>query len=112
MNQETVDRLEKEVGTAYKAFKIAEKVYREKELDYCKKSRRFMQADYELALTDGRLKKIPPKVKKEPKPFEMSLNQIKAIADKLGINLTIEQPEQIEVEIIPESEKKEDIDEA
>jgi hypothetical protein len=78
--------------------------------DYLKKSRRYRSFDYELALTDGRLKKIPPGgEKKEKKQLELTLGQLKSIAETLGVNITIEEPEEeleIPTEILEEDHKE------
>ena len=94
MNAETVNRCRKEADSAYIIYAEAKRIFIDAQADYLKKVRRFRNYDYELALTDGRLKKIPPsRVQKETKQPELTLEQLKAIANKLGVNISIETPE-------------------
>ncbi|MBE3140252.1 MAG: hypothetical protein IMZ53_06685, partial [Thermoplasmata archaeon] len=56
--------------------------------------------DYQLALTDGRLKKIPAQGEhKEKKQPELTLDQLKSIAETLGVNITIEEPQEVSEEV-------------
>jgi len=87
MDQETVDQARKEAEEAYVIYAGLEKQYKAARDDYLKKSRRFYDYDHCLALTDGRLKKIPPSQKKEKKPAVLTLEQIQNIADILGIKI-------------------------
>jgi hypothetical protein len=91
MDKETVERAKKESDEAYLVYSNLKAQYQEAEKDWLKKSRRFQDFDYQLALVDGRFKKLPPagecKQKKEP---ELSLDQIKTIATNLGINISVE----------------------
>ena len=109
MDKETVDRVRKEAEEAYLVYANLKETYIIAEADWLKKSRRFRSFDYELALTDGRLKKIPPGGHKEKKQPELTLEQLKSIAMTLGVNITIEEPEE-ESEVI-EDILKEDIEE-
>lgn len=96
MDQETVNRCRKEAEESYLVYANLKEQYLEAEKDWLKKSRRFRSFDYELALTDGRLKKIPSggekKVKKAP---ELTLEQLKSIAATLGVSISVEEPETV-----------------
>jgi len=97
MDKETVDRAMKEAEEAYTKMSLLKDAYLKAEKDYLKKGARFRNFDYELAQTDGRLKKVSPKgERKDKKQPELTLDQIKGIADKLGIKLTVETEEVIE----------------
>ena len=96
MDKETVERARKDAEEAYVKLALLKDAYFKAESDYVKKSARFRNFDYELAQSDGRLKKLPSqgtkKVKKQP---ELSLEQLRSIAEKLGFNLNnIEEPEE------------------
>jgi hypothetical protein len=96
VDKETVDIAQKEAELAYQKFSLLKDAYFKAEADYIKKNSRFRNFDYQLALTDGRLKKLPPqrtkKVKKQP---ELTIEQLRSIAEKLGFNLNdIEEPEE------------------
>jgi hypothetical protein len=90
MDKETVDCLRKESEEAYKVLVNAREVYKLAENTYQKKNDRYMKADYELALVDGRLKKLPahiPGMKGAPKPINLTLEQIRGIAKVLGVSI-------------------------
>ena len=91
MDKETVDKAKKESDEAYLVYSNLKAQYQEAEKNWLKKSRRFQDFDYQLALTDGRFKKLPPagECKQKKKP-ELSLDQIKTIAANLGINISVE----------------------
>ena len=94
MDKQSVDLMQKEAEEAFVKLSLLKDAYYKAESDYLKKLNRFRSADYSLALTDGRLKKIPAAgEKKEKKQPELTLDQIKGIAEKLGIHLTVTQPE-------------------
>lgn len=102
MDQETVNRVRKEAEEAYLIYANLKEQYLSAEKDWLKKSRRFKAFDYELAQTDGRLKKIKTtddgrKTKKQP---ELTLDQLQAIAAKLGVNITVNEPEETDQETI------------
>ena len=103
MDKETVERAQKEAEEAYVKLSLLKDAYFKAESDYVKKSARFRNFDYELAQIDGRLKKVAPsgskKTKKQP---ELTLDQLKSIAEKLGFNLnTIEEvEEEVDEEVI------------
>lgn len=111
MDKETVDSCRKEAEAAYTIYHEIEGRYLIAQADYLKKSRRFRSFDYELALTDGRLKVIPPGgERKEKKQPELTLEQLKNIAATLGVNITVEEPEEesellIDFEDIEKKEK-------
>lgn len=89
VTKEQVDILQKEAELAYQKLSLLKDAYFKAESDYIKKLSAFKNLDHRLALIDGRLKKIPPsserKVKKQP---ELTLDQLKSIASKLGFDLT------------------------
>lgn len=91
MDKETVKRAQREAEEAYTKLALLKDAYWKAEADYVKKVSRFRNFDYELALVDGRLKKLPPQEgKKEKKPPELTLDQLKSIAAKLGIQIPVE----------------------
>jgi len=103
MDKETVERAQKEAEEAYTKLSLLKDAYFKAEADYVKKCARFRNFDYELAQIDGRLKKVTPSTaKKEKKQPELTLDQLKAIAQKLGFNLNnIEEPkEEVDEETI------------
>ena len=93
MDKETVDQAQKDAEVAWTKFSLLKDAYSKAESDYVRKVNKFHRLDHALALEDGRLKKLQPsdsskrKPKKQPK---LTLDQIKGIAEKLGIKLTIE----------------------
>ncbi len=93
--KEEVDETKKEVQTFYNAYLII-KVAHDRAYDKWIKSRaKFESLDYQLALTDGRFKVVPsPEKRKEKKQPELTMEQIKEIAEKLGIVISIEEPEE------------------
>lgn len=89
VTKEQVELLRKEAEVSYQKYSLLRDAYTKAESDYFKKSRRFQNLDHELALIDGRLKKIPSSgERKEKKQPELTLDQLKAIAEKLGFDLT------------------------
>ena len=94
MDKETVAKARKESEEAYLVYANLKSTYLQAESDWLKKSRRFKDFDYQLALTDGRLKQIPSgEERKQKKQPELSLDQLKAIAEKLGVNISVETEE-------------------
>jgi hypothetical protein len=92
MDKETVERAKKESDEAYLIYSNMKEQYKAAEQDWLKKSRRFKDFDYKLALTDGRLKKIPPAGEcKQKKTPELTLEQLRTIAEKLGVNITVDE---------------------
>ena len=91
MDKETVDLTRKEAEEAFEVYIKAKKVYEEAANHYMKLNRRFQSFDYELALTDGRLKVYKTAQPKEVKPATLSLLQLQSIAEALGIKLDPEQ---------------------
>jgi hypothetical protein len=106
MDKETVDLARKESEEAYLIYANLKATYLSAEQDWLKKSRRFKDFDYQLALVDGRLKKIPSggehKEKKQP---ELTLEQLKSVIAKLGVNLVIEEPQEIIEEVLEITEE-------
>ena len=94
MDKETVDRTRKEAEEAWTKLSILKDAHFKAEAEYIKKLSRFRNFDYELALTDGRLKKIPARekrgVKKQP---ELTMEQLRHIAATLGVNISVENEE-------------------
>ncbi len=106
MDKSTVDQARKEAEEAYIKFSLLRDAFIKAETNYFKKLRRFKEVDYELALTDGRLKKIPAgekgrETKKQP---ELTLDQLKSIAAKLGVNISVEEHEEELGEEVEEDE--------
>ena len=94
MTKETVDQARKEAELAYTKFALLKDAYLKAEADYLHKSRRFQNFDRELAEVDGRLKKIPPQgQRKEKKPPELTVDQLRKIAATLGINIAVDEDE-------------------
>jgi hypothetical protein len=90
MDKETVEKLRQEAKDAYKDLKEIESIYLERKRLYCEKSQRFMQADHELAMEDGRYKKLPSKAHgptSRTKLDKLTMQQIYSLAKKLGVNL-------------------------
>jgi len=96
VTKEQVDVAQKEAELAYQKLSLLKDAYFKAETDYIRKSRCFQDLDHKLALIDGRLKKIAPSTtKKTQKQPQLTLDQLKAIAMKLGFDLTtIEEPEE------------------
>jgi hypothetical protein len=98
----TVDKAREEAERSYVKFSLLKDAYIKAESDYIKKVDHFKNLDYKLALEDGRLKKVPPsegKERKTQKQPELTLDQLKAIAAKLGVNISIEEPEEESEEV-------------
>ena len=92
MDKETVAQARKETDEAYLIYATLKIPYLKAQENWLKKLHRFKEFDYQLALIDGRLKKIPYKGKCK-KPFlELTLEQLKNIIEKLDINTSIEEP--------------------
>ena len=88
MDRETVDRYRKDAEAAYRKMSESKIIFNIDEADWLEKSQRFRQADYDLALTDGRLKVLPEKGahrQRQVKSSDLTLEQIKAVAAKLGV---------------------------
>jgi hypothetical protein len=98
MDKETVDRVKKEAEAAYVVYIELKKAYDAASEKYLKLNRRFQAFDYELALTDGRLKVIKIAAPKEVKPATLSLSQLQAIAEALGIKLDPSQEDNKSIE--------------
>lgn len=89
LSKEHVLELQKEAEASYIAYLTTKDAYDKASEEYLKKSRRFKEADYQLALVDGRLKKIPSVgEKKEKKQPEITIEQLTEIAEKLGIQVS------------------------
>ena len=94
MDKETVDAARVDAERAYVIYTNLKKQFEEAQLTYIRLSRKFQDYDHCLALTDGRLKVIPPTVRKEKKPPELTLAQIIELASKLGINISEDKEEE------------------
>jgi len=91
MDRETVDRARREADNAFKRLQVLKPLYEAASRDYLKKSKVFRDLDYQLALEDGRLKKIPSlRERKEKKQPELTLEQLRTIAALVGVDITIE----------------------
>jgi len=89
ITKEQVEEAKKAAGIAYTKYKLLSDAFRAAEREYFEKSKEFQKLDYDLAMTDGRLKKVQPgesgtRRRKQP---ELTLDQLKAIAEKLGFDL-------------------------
>lgn len=88
---------------AYLTYANLKASYQKAEQEWLKTSQTFRGLDYKLAELDGRLKKLAPsggverKTQKQP---ELTLEQLQAIAVKLGVSITIEEPEENNEEVI------------
>jgi len=102
VTKEEVEVARVDAERAHIKLGLAKDIFKKAEECYYVKSKRFRQLDYELAKVDGRLKVLPPsgtRIKKEVKPAELSLDQIKSIMEKLGITISIDEGEEtLEVE--------------
>ena len=94
MDKETVERVRKEAEQAYLELANLRGQVKIAEDKYFKLSKRFQDFDHQLALVDGRLKKIPEHTKKEKKPAVLTLEQIQNIAEILGIKIEDEDSEE------------------
>lgn len=93
VTQEQVNEMRREAELAYVTYSELKALCQSAEMDWLKKSRRFKDADYKLALVDGRLKKISSnQAKKETKPPVLTLEQLKNIATVLGVSITVDEP--------------------
>jgi hypothetical protein len=89
MTKEQVDQAQKEAEVAYQKLSLLKDAYFKAESDYIKKVNHFRNLDHQLALIDGRLKKIPSSAERKQKKLpELTLDQLKSIAAKLGVNIT------------------------
>jgi hypothetical protein len=105
VDKETVDRVRKEAEESWTKMSLLKDAYFKAESDYIKKLNRFRNFDYELAQTDGRLTKIPSRQERKPKKQpELTLEQLKSIAATLGVNITVEEPEEEAENIAEECE--------
>ena len=88
LSKEGVQELRKEAELAYTKFHLLKEAYEKASVEYLKKSKNFQEADYQLALEDGRLKKLPAQgERKEKKQPELTIEQLRGIAAKLGIKI-------------------------
>lgn len=91
VTKEFVEGLRKEAETAYTKYLLLKDSTEKAEREYLKKSRRFRDLDYQLALVDGRLKKVQPKVETKKKKIpQLSLEQLKEVAAILGVKIPVE----------------------
>ena len=105
MDRETVDRTRREAEKAWTKLSILKDAYFKARADYIKKLSRFKNFDHELALTDGRLKKIPARgERKQKKQPELTMEQLRSIAATLGVNISAENEE-------PETEEEMEVEE-
>jgi hypothetical protein len=105
VDKPTVDQLRKEAEESWTKLSLLKDAYFKAESDYIKKLNKFKDADYKLAQEDGRLKKLPPSATKERKTQKqpgLTIDQLKSIADKLGVKLTVEcdVEEEVDEEIV------------
>jgi crotonobetainyl-CoA:carnitine CoA-transferase CaiB-like acyl-CoA transferase len=105
VTKEQVEAAKKEAGIAYQKYSLLKECFAKAEKEYFEKSQRFQALDHELALTDGRLIKLPSTAsgKKVTKQPELTIDQLKTIAEKLGFSLN-------EVDSLEEEETGEEVD--
>ena len=107
-SKEEVQELRKETELAYTKFHLLKEAYEKASVEYLKKSKNFQEADYQLALEDGRLKKLPAQgERKEKKQPELTIEQLRGIAAKLGIKIPDEDEDE-EINELDENELIED----
>ena len=101
MDKETVERVRREAEVAYVELANLRAQVKIAEDKYLKVSRRFQDFGRQLAMVDGRFKKVAPKksAKKKAQTVELSVDQIMEIAAKLGI-VVQETPKVNEEELI------------
>ena len=91
MDKETVAQARKESDEAYLIYTTLKIPYLKAEENWLKKLQRFKEFDYQLALTDGRFKKVSfGRECKEKKPPELTMEQLKNVIEKLNIKISIE----------------------
>ena len=100
VTKEFVEGLRKDAEIAYTKFKLLQDQAVKAETEYLEKSDRFKRLDYELAKIDGRMQRIPEKVKKLKAQPELSLDDILLIAAKLGIKIVEDEPTDEDEEIV------------
>jgi hypothetical protein len=96
MDKDTVDKARADAERAYVTLSNLRELTARAETNYIKLSRRFQDYDRQLALTDGRYKVLPPQgeKKQQKRVPELTVEQILSIAQKLGVQLTTEEPEE------------------
>ncbi len=111
ITRQEVDKAQVEAQESWTKMNVLEVAYEIAAKDYVHKLNRFKDLDYKLALTDGRYKIVPPAgERKEKKQPQLTLEQLKEIAAKLGFNLnetTVE--ESLDEETIEDLIKEEEI---
>ena len=95
MDKETVDKARIDAERAYVTLSNLRELASRAETNYLKLSRKFQDYDRQLALVDGRYKVLPPQEKKkhQKKEPELTMEQLLRIAQKLGVQVTTEEPE-------------------
>jgi len=113
MDKLTVYKAQKEAEDAWAHCKATEAIAKNALEEYHKKLRVYRQVDTQLAEEDGRLKRLPPagERRKEQKPAELTLDQIRDIAQRLGIAITDESEEVKDLVDEFEDEDKEIVEE-
>lgn len=115
MDKQLVYKAQKEAEDAWVHYRMMEDCTKKALSDYNAKLIVFRKLDKELAAEDGRLIKLPSagEGKRKPqKPAELTLDQIKEIAKRLGVSV-VEDEEIINEELTElveefENERKED----
>jgi hypothetical protein len=103
MLQQQTNEARKIADEAYLTYSNLKALYLEAEQKWLKTSQSFKKLDYKLAEIDGRLKKLPSvgsKERKTQKQPELTLTQLQSIAAKLGVSITVEEPEEDNEEVI------------
>lgn len=97
--KEQVLELRKACEEFYAKYHLLKEQFEEAEKEYFSRLERFKTADYQLALVDGRLKRLPPSIeRKEKKQPELTMAQLTEIAEKLGIKVTINEDQELEID--------------
>ena len=87
--RKVVSEARKVVEASFIKMSLLKDAFYKSEKDYIKKLEQFKTMDYELALKDGRFKKLPSQgERKEKKQPQLTLDQLKSIAEKLGFDLS------------------------
>lgn len=89
VTKEYVEKLRKEAEAAHTKYLLLKDQATRAESEYLEKSKRFRDLDYQLALVDGRMKKVESGEKKGKKVDigSLSLDDILSLAAQLGVSL-------------------------
>lgn len=105
--KDEVTNAQKDAEAAYLHMIAMKGFYEASYQVWMKKKNKFANLDRQLAETDGRLKVLPPKEhsqKKPKKPIELSLDDIKALCERLGVKVNEKTPADEEIEALESAE--------